>query len=182
MGANSNYLFYCLRIVTNDTYPVAPPLVGMETVLNIIPSMQILENRAPIPEKKYLENDSDTIWAKTVLINPSIVVQWDKLKKDWINSLRIGDIVDANHRTSYEGRWHGETCYHDNWYESVIRWIEVKDNKKLLYLHYIGRNKECDEAIMQMIWSGLQSGIQRQTDLIARDQSIGIRSVILITG
>merc|ERR1712129_557388 len=134
MGANSNYLFYCLRIVANDTYPVAPPLVGMETVLNIIPSLQILENRAPVPEKKYSAKKSDIWQTKSVLINPSIVAQWDKLMKAWINSLRIGDIVDAR---DDEGEW----------YESVIRWFEVKDNRKLLYLHYIGRNKEWDTTI-----------------------------------
>jgi len=53
---------------------------------------------------------------------------------DWINNLQIGDIVDA---CDDQGKW----------YESIIRWFELKGNRKLLYLHYIGWNKKWDEMI-----------------------------------
>jgi len=113
----------------------------------MFPSLQILQSRAPIPEKKYLANKSNIWQTKSVLINPSIVAQWDELMKDWINSLRIGDIVDARDQRDEQDRWYGDRWYEDGWYESVIRWIEVEGNRKLLYLHYIGRDKEWDEAI-----------------------------------
>merc|ERR1719410_1935407 len=48
----------------------------------------------------------------------------------WIHHLQIGDIVDARSR---KNEW-------DNlWYEAVIRCIEMKGNRKLLSIHYIGR-------------------------------------------
>merc|ERR1712129_409329 len=51
-----------------------------------------------------------------------------------------------------QDRWHYDRWYHDRWhedrwYESVIRWIEVKDDRKVLYLHYIGWNKKWDEVL-----------------------------------
>merc|ERR1712130_249958 len=53
---------------------------------------------------------------------------------DWINDLQIGDIVDV-------------ADDQEKWYESVIRYIEMKGDRKLLYLHYIGWNKKWDEPI-----------------------------------
>merc|ERR1712129_433322 len=131
--ANSNYLFYCLRIVTNDTYPVAPPLVGMETVLNIIPSLQILESRAAIPENSFECNQTNICWSGIITKQIS-VCQPDKSDCNWIDALQIGDIVDAR---DDEGKW----------YESVIRWIEVRYNRKILCIHYIGWDKKWDETI-----------------------------------
>merc|ERR1719411_1264915 len=55
-------------------------------------------------------------------------------KDDWINYLKIGDIVDAKDDQ-------------EKWYESVIRYIEMKQDRKLLYVHYIGWNKKWDEEI-----------------------------------
>merc|ERR1712039_722091 len=52
----------------------------------------------------------------------------------WRNHLQIGDIVDA--RDDQE-----------KWYESVIRYIELKGDRKLLYVHYIGWDKKYDEEI-----------------------------------
>merc|ERR1712228_642666 len=57
-----------------------------------------------------------------------------KKKNNWTKHLKIGDIVDAADEQ-------------EKWYESIIRYIEIKKNRKLLYLHYIGWNKKWDEQI-----------------------------------
>jgi len=69
------------------------------------------------------------------------VLNWDgtlsvdnEIIDNWIDTLQIGDIVDVKDDQ-------------DHWYESVIRSIEHRDNRKILYLHYIGWSKKWDEAI-----------------------------------
>eukprot|EP01084_Bolivina_argentea_P205259 350686_1 len=52
----------------------------------------------------------------------------------WTEYLEIGDIIDAKDEQ-------------DKWYESVIRYIENGENKKLLYIHYIGWSGKWDEII-----------------------------------
>jgi len=53
----------------------------------------------------------------------------------WTSYLQIGDIVDA---MSKDGKW----------YEAVIRYTEMSDDEKILFVHFIGRRKKWDEKLL----------------------------------
>ena len=55
----------------------------------------------------------------------------NETKYKWINSLQVGDIINAKD-------------YINNWYEAVIRYIDNKENKLLIYVHFIGWNTKFD--------------------------------------
>merc|ERR1712228_1122616 len=72
------------------------------------------------------------------------------LQVKWVDLLDIGDIVDA--RCDY------------SWCEGVIRDISVRNGRKLLHIHFIGKPKSSDDAIFADDHDFLGSqGLQRGT-------------------
>merc|ERR1712129_407737 len=67
----------------------------------------------------------------------------------WIDSLRIGDIIDVQMQT--RDLYSRNKLVGTKWYEAVIRGIDEWDDdvdigeRKCLYVHYIGLNKKYDK-------------------------------------
>ena len=90
----------------------------------------------PFRNKEFLPNNDDVFINENSSSQNDVILPIGSDSVKWINYLKIGDIVDCK---DYQ---------QDKWYECLIRFIEMKDENMMIYIHWIGWNKKWDEPMV----------------------------------